>query len=148
MVLGAVGGTGYEIVLFVHVLSVFLVVGPALTFPLLAMQAERDGELLRYAKWAGGLPTKVFMYASIAAGIFGGALIGMSDDAHKFADFWIWASILLWIVLLGVQHALLFPTERKFIAGDNGQVSNVRLYGSIVSVILVLLTILMVFQPE
>jgi uncharacterized membrane protein len=148
MVLAAVGDTGYEIVLLLHILSVFFTVGPALTFPLLAMQAERDGELMRYAKWAGGLPTKVFMYASILAGVFGGALIGMSDDVHKFANFWIWSGILLWIALLGVQHALLFPSERKFIAGDAGQVSNVRLYGSIVSVILVLLTIIMVFQPE
>jgi uncharacterized membrane protein len=148
MVLAAVGDNGYKLVLFFHILTVFATVGPALVFPLLAAMAQRDGQLALYAKWAGGLPTRVFMVASILTGVFGGALIGMSDDAHEFGDFWIWSGILLWVALLGVQHALLFPTERKFIAGDTAQQKNIQLYGSIVSLILVLLTLVMVFQPE
>jgi uncharacterized membrane protein len=39
-----------------------------------------------------------------------------SDKAWKFSQTWVWLSLLLYIVALGISHGVVRPTVRKMIA--------------------------------
>jgi uncharacterized membrane protein len=45
--------------------------------------------------------------------IFGILLVLLSDDAWTFGQFWIWSSMVLYIVGLAVSHAVLRPNVRR-----------------------------------
>jgi hypothetical protein len=52
----------------------------------------------------------------------------MSDDAFKFSQAWIWISILLYIVALGIAHGVMMPSGKRMLvigaalgSGQGGQ---------------------------
>ncbi len=48
--------------------------------------------------------------------VFGIALVFMSDDVIEFDQTWIWLSIVLYIVAMGISHGVMFPTVKKMVA--------------------------------
>src|SRR5205823_5833094 len=51
-----------------------------------------------------------FIYAVL---IFGLALVGMSDKVFKFGQTWVWLSIVLYVVALGIVHGAHLPNLRR-----------------------------------
>jgi len=45
--------------------------------------------------------------------VFGILLVLLSDEVWTFGQFWIWASIVLYVVGLGLAHGVLRPNVRR-----------------------------------
>lgn len=111
------GTTGYDVVLVLHILTV--IVG----FGTVALNGVR-GAHAKARPGPGGLAIgessfKVSMIAEkfiYAVPLFGIGLVFMSDDAWTFEQTWIWLSILLYVIGLGVSHGVLMPAEKKMLA--------------------------------
>lgn len=53
-----------------------------------------------------------FVYAVFVLGV---VLVLMSDDVWSFGDTWIWLSMLLYVVGIGLSHGILQPNVRRMI---------------------------------
>ena len=101
--------------------------------------------------------TKVAEMAIYAVPLFGFALIGLSDSVWSFSDTWIIGSIVLYIVGLGIAHAVLVPTQRAMIGylretPPNGAAleaagKKLALFGPLSQLIFVAIMILMIWKP-
>jgi uncharacterized membrane protein len=160
---------GYKIVLVLHILAVMVGFGGLFLNVAYGLQARarqgREGMAIAESlynvsrKW-----TEWFIYAVPILGI---ALVMMSEDAIKFSDLWISASLGVYIVALGVLHALQFPNMKKMnllmaeLAGSGGRASGSTdlvaelerrgqrsaVVGGLFNVLVVVAVCLMVFQP-
>lgn len=106
--------TGYEIVKTLHILGAIVGFGGVMLNGLyaVAMKRKRGPE-------AAFMGQTVFEVSGIAQyfiyGVFilGFALLGMSDDAWKFSQTWVWLSVLLYVVGVGLSHGLLKPNTKR-----------------------------------
>jgi uncharacterized membrane protein len=140
--------TGYDVMLFLHILSAMVAFAPAFVHPLLARQTRPIGESrLRVFEAMAGNGRRIYAPALIFVGLFGFAMQGMSDDVIEFGQTWFWLAIVIWVAMNGVVHAVILPGERAVAAGDASAESKVELGGMVVSVLLLVMLYLMVFQP-
>ena len=147
--LAAYRGTGYNVMLFLHILTALVAFAPAFVHPLLANQtkaldATGRGKVLGMLAGNG---RRIYAPALILTGLFGFAMQGMSDGVIEFGQTWFWLAIVVWIVMNGVLHAVLLPAERAVAAGDESASSRVDAGGAILTVLLLVMLYLMVFQP-
>jgi len=154
MVLAALRDNAYNVVLLLHIISVIVAFAPAVANPLTEARLKADGgesSLVSYYKAAGANGRKVYFPALIVAGVFGGALIGMSKTGGelvwKFEQTWIWLSILNWIVLCGIVSAVILPNEKKVAGGDVSAASKVAAGGGLATLLVIGQLYLMVFKP-
>lgn len=49
----------------------------------------------------------------LLAGMMGAGLVGFSDDVYDFSQTWLSAAFAVWIVILGVVGAVLWPVEKR-----------------------------------
>lgn len=116
---------------------------------------------------ANFLVSKVGTYFVYAVFLLGLVLVLMSDDVWSFGDTWIWASMLLYIVGIGLSHGIQQPSVRRMIAlmeemetagspaaGPPPQAAEMQelgkrlgATGATLNVLLVLILYLMVFKP-
>jgi len=96
-----------------------------------------------------------FIYAVPVLGIL---LVLMSDDAYKFSQPWISISFLLYIVFVGLMHALHLPNIRRMnelitgagaddVAELDARAKKAGVIGGALNLIWVVVVFLMVFQP-
>jgi uncharacterized membrane protein len=114
VVIGGVNSTGYEIVLVLHILSVVIGLGAVFLNAIYGAQAKarRGPEGLAIVQ-ANFKVSEIAQYFIYAIPIFGIALVFMSDDVIEFSDTWIWLSIVLYVVALGLSHGILLPSVRR-----------------------------------
>ena len=82
--------TWYELLLFLHIVAVIVWLGSGLLIQILAVRAERAGDvegLRRVASEAAGLGETLFIPASLATVIFGALLV--IDGPWSFDTLWI-----------------------------------------------------------
>ena len=135
--IAAYRGTGYEVVLFLHVLTAFVAFAPAFVHPLLGNQVKslESGAKRSVLGMIAGNGRRIYAPALILTGLFGFALQGMSDGVIEFGQTWFWLAIVVWLAMNGVLHAVLLPAER------------VTAGGAVLTVLLLVMLYLMVFQP-
>ncbi|MFM8304706.1 MAG: DUF2269 family protein [Actinomycetota bacterium] len=116
MVLAAYDSDGYKIVLVLHILTVVVGLGAVMLNGLYGAQAKarRGPEGLAIAE-ANFKVTKIAEYFIYAIPVFGIALVAMSDDRFTFEQTWIWLSILLYVVALGISHGVMIPSTKKML---------------------------------
>jgi uncharacterized membrane protein len=107
--------TIYGIVLLLHILSAIVGFGGIQLNGLYAAQAQqrpgREGVAISQANWSVSKVAEIFIYLTF---IFGVLLVLLSDyDVIGFGDLWISLSMGLYIVGIGLSHAILFPSVRK-----------------------------------
>ncbi len=147
--LAAYRGTGYNVMLFLHILTALVAFAPAFVHPLLASQTKALDASNR-AKVAGmiaGNGRRIYAPALILTGLFGFALQGMSDGVIEFSQTWFWLALVVWIAMNGVLHAMLLPAERAVAGGDESAAKRVDAGGMILTVLLLVMLYLMVFKP-
>lgn len=154
MVLAAVSDDAYNAVLVLHVLSVIAGFAPAAINPLMEARIRREeGEagVARHYRYAVKGSTQVHFPALVLAGVFGGALIGMSKNgdelAWQFEQTWIWLGITIWLALCAIVFALIIPAERKLAAGDASAAPALARAGGIATLLTIVQLYLMVFKP-
>jgi len=109
-------GDLYKLVLVLHILCAIVGFGGVLLNGLYAQQAKaRKGPEGLAISQANFLVSKVAQYFIYAVFVFGILLVGLSDDAWAFGDTWVWLSMALYLVALGISHGLLRPTVERII---------------------------------
>jgi hypothetical protein len=155
MVIAALRDNAYDVVLLLHIISIVIAFAPAVVNPLTEARLKADGAgeggLVAFYKAAGANGRRVYFPALIVAGVFGGALIGMSKTndelVWKFDQTWVWLSILNWVVMCGVVSAVILPNERKVAGGDVSAASKVAAGGGIATLLVIVQLYLMIFKP-
>ena len=147
--LAAYRETGYNVVLFLHILTALVAFAPAFVHPLLANQTKALDSTARgkVLQMMSGNGRRIYAPALILTGLFGFAMQGMSDSVIEFGDTWFWLAILVWIAMNGVLHAVLLPAERAVADGDESASSKVDTAGIVLTVLLLVMLYLMVFTP-
>lgn len=141
--------TGYNVMLFLHIVTALVAFAPVFVHPLLANQTralDADNRRKVIAMLAGD-GRRIYAPALILTGLFGFAMQGMSDGVIEFGQTWFWLSIALWLGMNGVLHAMLLPAERAIAGGDETAAKKVDTAGIILTVLLAVMVYLMVFKP-
>lgn len=118
MILGAVDSDAYKIVLILHILAVVVGIGGVMLNGLYGAQAKaRKGpEGLAIAEANFGV-SKIAEYVIYTIPLFGIGLVFMSKtDGTRVYDFdqtWVWLSIVLYVVAIGISHGVMIPAEKK-----------------------------------
>lgn len=118
MTIAAINSDGYKLVLVLHILTVIVGLGTVFLNAIYGMQAKsrRGPEGLAIAQ-ANLKVTEIAQYFIYAIPVFGIALVFMSKtdgiDIYKFDQTWIWLSLVLYIVALGLSHGLLMPSVKR-----------------------------------
>lgn len=115
----------YNAFLFLHVLAVIVGFGGVLLNGIYASRARRydPSQALAVLEVNGFVSTKVAEWFIIAAGVLGFGLVSLSDNVVSWGQTWVWLSILLYVVSLGVSHGLLLPRVRTMLATQAGLVA-------------------------
>ena len=149
MVLAGISGTGYKILLLLHILAVIVAFAPNFVWPFVSVRLRKanksTGATINELSAGGTL--KIYGPAFFLAGFFGCGLVGMSEKVYTFSQTWISIALLLWFVGLGVMFGLIAPAEKKAQAGDEGAATKLNMYGGMLHLLLFLLLIDMVFKP-
>jgi uncharacterized membrane protein len=90
---------------------------------------------------------RIYAPALILTGLFGFAMQGMSDGVIEFSQTWFWLAIVVWLAMNGILHGMLLPAERAVAGGDESVAKKVDTAGIILTVLLLVMLYLMVFQP-
>ena len=148
MLLASVSDTPYKIMLFAHILLIFIALSPVVVHTIMfKLELKRpDGDLAAVASRVIGLPTKIYDGALILGAILGFGLISMSDDVISMGDTWVWLSIVLWVAFMGVLHGLIYPTEAAIARGDEDAVAQLDKVGPIGIILALVLLFLMVVK--
>ncbi|NNC78602.1 MAG: hypothetical protein HKN94_00500 [Acidimicrobiales bacterium] len=149
MMIAAVGDTGYNIVLILHILTAMAAFAPAFAHPFLSEQSKsldsaNQSKLLGFIAANG---RRIYAPALIVTGLLGFGLAGMSDSVFKMSQGWLMAAAVVWIAMNGVLHAIVLPSERKWADGDSAAEQKVMIGGITITVLLLVMLYLMIFKP-
>jgi len=155
----------YNVFLFLHVLAVIVGFGGVLLNGLYASRARRyePAQTLAVLEVNGFVSSRVAEWFILAAGILGFGLVSLSDGVFSWGQTWVWLSILLYVVSLGVSHGLLLPRVRTMIATQAGLVAGtasadaparmealgkqVGMFSGALHLSFVVILVLMIFKP-
>ncbi len=143
MILAAPGDTGYNIILFFHIVVAMFAFAPVFMHPAISGLDASKGI------WGAltGSGAKLYAPALILTGILGFGVAGMSDEIYSMSDGWLIVAFLAWIAQNGVLHALVIPGEKAWSGGDSSAAKKVSLGSSIIGALLIVELFLMVFKP-
>jgi len=163
----------YQVLLYLHILCAIVGFGGVLLNALYGAQAKKrpgpGGLAISEANFFVSGIAQYFIYGVF---VFGLILVGVSEDpGDAGSQLWLWLSVVLYIVALGISHGIVKPTSKKMIAlqqemvaagpppadappGPPPQVAQLEVlgkkmgtFGPVLSVLFLVLLYLMVFQP-
>jgi uncharacterized membrane protein len=150
VLIAAIGDTGYDLLLVLHILAVVVTFAPAAINPLLERHFERNGGEPVLANWAGFTSfytSRIALPGLVVVLLTGVFLILASDEIWEFSQTWISLAFLVWIAIGGVVSAMILKGEKQLAAGDMSGRQLVARGGAIATVLLVVMLYLMVFKP-
>jgi uncharacterized membrane protein len=104
----------YKLILVVHILSVVVGIGAVMLNGLYAAQAQkRLGEGGRAVSEANFFVNGIAEKVIYTIPIWGILLVALSDKAWKFSQTWIWLALLLYVVAIGISHAVMIPGHKR-----------------------------------
>jgi len=113
-VLGVVGSGLYKTLLVLHILTAIVGLGAVMLNGLYAAQAAKrpgpGGRAVSEANFFVSSVAEKFIYL---IPIFGILLVLASDKQWKFSQTWIWLALLIYVVAIGISHAVLIPGHKK-----------------------------------
>ena len=147
--IAAIGDTGYNIALLVHVVTAFAAFAPAFVAPFLDRQlgADEESVRVRLAQAMLGNSRMVHGPALIVTGLAGFGIAGFSDGVYKMSQGWLIAAIVIWIGMNGILHAVVVPAERAVGEGNRSAESRIAAGGAALTVLLVVMLIIMIWKP-
>ncbi len=149
MIIAAVRDTAYNVVLILHIIAVVAAFAPAIAHPVMLAQAKDLDPAARDQVFGFMARNSMRIYGSalIVVGLLGFALSGMSGGLYSLGTTWVWASIIVWVAMVGVLHGLLVPAERALAGGDESAESKISAGGAALTVLSLVILYLMVFKP-
>lgn len=163
------GSTPYNIVLLLHILAAIIGFGGVILNGVYAARArqlppEQNLAVMEVNSFVSMKVAEIFIYL---VPIFGLGLVSMSKGAYRWGDLWVWLSIVLYVLSLGVSHGLLMPTVKRMlnlqrelvaagppIGGPPPQVAQLEAMGKrvggasmLLNTSLVVILVLMIWKP-
>jgi hypothetical protein len=161
-------GGWYKLWLVLHILSVIFGLGTVSLNGLYAAQAQKRpgpaGRAVTEANFAVSSTAEFIIYTVPLWGIL---LVLSSHDVFKFSQTWVWVSLLLYVIAIGISHAVMFPGTKRMIelqkemeqspppaGGPSPQVMEMQTIGKklapagmVLDLLLVVIVILMITKP-
>jgi uncharacterized membrane protein len=158
------GSGAYKFVLLLHLVSVVVGLGGVMLNGVYANLAAKgqgsEGVAISEANFAVSNIAEKLIYL---IPIFGIGLVFMSDDVWSFSQTWVWLSLVVYVVAIGLSHSTLIPGHkrlnvlgRQLAAGQGGQAEvdemaaiNKKMapVGATLDLLAVVLIALMVWKP-
>lgn len=145
----AIGSTGYNIMLLIHILSAFVAFAPAFVWPFVSMRLRQTGEPVgpTMSRLAGGNSLKIHGPAFVVMGFVGFGLAGMSEKVYSVSQTWLSIAAVLWFAGMGIFFGLLHPAEKRAAQGDEKAEKQIAMFSGILHLIVVVALYLMVWKP-
>lgn len=146
-----------DLLFALHLLFAIFAIGPLVHAATTASRGIRTGDAA--AVTASSRMLRIYGYTSVLVVIAGMALMSQDDPDEKgqkigeFGQVWIWLSLVLWLVALGLVLGVVVPTLTKAATRIGAQESvasltgRVAAAGGVVGVIFAVIVFLMVYQP-
>jgi hypothetical protein len=172
MLLATTNGGLYKLCLVLHILCAIIGFGAVFLNGIYGQQIKTRLQSGRAAEAIGiyeanHTVSKIGEYFIYAVLIFGFALLGLSDSAWKFSQTWIWLSLVLYVIALGLSHGVVIPSVKRMgvlmhemaagpppAGGPPPQAAEmatlgqrVGMVGPILNIILIVILFLMVWKP-
>jgi hypothetical protein len=122
--------TTFKFFLLLHVLSFIVAFAPSVV----SLLPGNRGTTVTAVR-------SIYSPALIVSGLFGILSVVTSDEVFEFDQTWISLAFLVWIAMIGVQHAIVLPGRRI------GSIPRVDGGQAIITVLLVVMLYLMIWKP-
>lgn len=143
-----------KLLLAAHLIFAVFAVGPLVHAATTAGRGIRTGN--GEATASASRMLRIYSYVSVLVIIAGMGLMSQKEDGHKLAEFsdaWVWVSLLLWLVAVGLVLGVIVPTldrATKLIAEQQSVVTltgRVAASGGVVALLFLVIVVLMVYKP-
>jgi putative intracellular protease/amidase len=146
----------FKILLGLHLLFAVFTIGPLVQAATTAGRGVRTGDAAAMTSSARVL--RIYAYASLLVVIVGfGLASATSPSTHKkvaqFGDTWIWLSLVLWAVAVGLVLAVVVPGLQAATAAirqdkpATNYTARIAAAGGVVAVLFAVVIFLMVYRP-
>lgn len=112
--LAAYGSGLYKTLLVLHILTAIIGLGAVMLNGIYAAQAQKrpgpPGRAVSEANFVVSNIGEKFIYA---IPVFGILLVAVGHSMWKFSQTWIWLSLVLYVVAIGISHSILIPGHKK-----------------------------------
>lgn len=115
MILAEIDDGPYNVVYLLHIISVIVGTGAAFVTPILAVKTRKAGGSDTAINEAAGV---IMGPALLVSGLFGGALVGLSDDFYDFGQGWLAIGGLIWIIAVAAALVAYPPPYVNVSLGD------------------------------
>jgi len=145
----------YQVLLVIHLLTVIVGIGSVVLNGLYGNEAKKagpnGGNAVVRANFQVSTIAEYVIYLIPVTGI----LMVIKDPRWDFSDTWVMMAIALYVIALGIAHAVLIPSSKKMIELTQGPPTpeveavgkRLALAGGISNLIVVALVVLMVWKP-
>ena len=104
----------YKTLLVLHILCAIVGLGSVMLNGLYASQAaRREGAPGRAVSEANFFVSSIGEYFIYGIPVFGILMVLASDKAYKFSQTWIWLALVLYVIAIGLSHAILIPGHKR-----------------------------------
>lgn len=139
-----------------HLIAAIFIVGPLVHAATTAGRALRTKDSA--AATSAARMVTIYGYASTAVVIFGFGLMSAASPYRdgpvaKFAETWIWLSVILWVLTVALAMFVTAPALKKAAArlADGAQVGSLKaqyaMSGGIIAILYLVIVVLMVYKP-
>lgn len=146
----------YNILFALHLLTAIFAIGPLAHASTTAARGLRTADAS--ATTTAARTVTIYSYASLVVVVIGMGLMSADDPdgggkVAQFSDPFIWVSVLLWLVAVGLALGVIAPTltsaSAKITAGESVEnlTAKVAASGGIVALIFAGIVFLMVYKP-
>ena len=118
MVLAAYRDDFYNLVLVLHILCAIVGFGAVFLNGVYGQQMKTRMQSGKISEAIGIFEANLFVsrigeYFIYAVFLLGLAVLGLSDSVFKFSQTWMWLSIVIYIVAIGLSHGVLMPAVKR-----------------------------------
>lgn len=145
MLIAAIGDTGYNSMLLLHVLTAFIGFAPAWLWPILARQVGSGNP-----QAATNLEVSILRYSLpglVASGLLGFGVAGMSQKVFRMSQPWLVAAFCFWMALIAIYVFVARPAIAKLRQGNLEARPKLGMATGASHSILVVMLYLMIFKP-
>jgi uncharacterized membrane protein len=117
-VLATIDGGFYKFVLVLHIFCAIVGFGAVFLNGVYGAQMKQRMQSGKVAEAIGifeanDFVSKIGEYFIYAVFILGFAVIGLSDSVWKFSQTWVWLSVVIYLVAIGLSHGVLMPAVKR-----------------------------------
>jgi uncharacterized membrane protein len=165
---GGVNSGIYKFLLVLHILSAIVGLGAVMLNGLYGAQTrKRPGPTGRAVLEANVFVSEIATYVIYSIAVFGILLVVASDETWKFSQTWLWLSLLLFAIAIGISHTVMRPGTQRIhelmlemeagpppAGGPPPQVAQIQeigkrlgIGGPVLDIIVLVILFLMVWKP-